>query len=238
MARSSIHGSVSPEDEIRALQALRNANNSTLQEAAATASFTIPVILDRFYNQNNPKDGNISYICSDIWAPPIAHTRFCKDGILAEQMDVIDLFFKDTGLSFSLRKIVWRPVPYKTLHGVDKGNTAETYIKRYQECNVTVLSVYIVGYVYLSGKMLIFLMAGGTLLGYSSFPCEYVSIPHKDGIVLNCQTLPHISSNTDPNSGKTLIHETGHWLGLFHDFQGSCRGVEVKGTTPLTLFVS
>ncbi|KAG6833319.1 hypothetical protein H0H87_008951, partial [Tephrocybe sp. NHM501043] len=57
--------------------------------------------------------------------------------------------------------------------------------------------------------------------GYSSFPAEYQNSPVSDGIVLNFNTLP--GGQAAPyNEGRTLTHEAGHWVGLYHPFQGGC----------------
>ncbi|KAF8596676.1 hypothetical protein BDV93DRAFT_610751 [Ceratobasidium sp. AG-I] len=57
--------------------------------------------------------------------------------------------------------------------------------------------------------------------GYSTWPWDCKLAPKLDGVLFQSSTIP--GGPLWPfNQGKILVHQVGHWCGLFHTFQGGC----------------
>src|SRR5690242_3893480 len=103
--------------------------------------------------------------------------------------------------------------------------TQESTMKEvFRSGKASTLNIWTVGFLEGPGK---------GLLGYATFPSDYESAPHMDGVVLLHSTMPD-NGAAPYNKGRTLTHEAGHWLGLYHTFEGGCQGTgdSVDDTPP------
>jgi len=146
----------------------------------------------------------INVICTDGGSCP------ASDAQVLEQIQVLNAAFSAT------------PYYFQQIGGIDRhnnsswytagpGSSAEAQMKSsLRQGDRGDLNVYISN-------------PGGGLLGWATFPSSYTSAPSNDGIVVLGASLPG-GSATPYNGGDTATHEVGHWLGLYHTFQGGCRG--------------
>lgn len=169
---------------------------------SARAAFTVPVVWNVFYDQNNPVDGAVS------------------DGAIAQTMKVVNASFNQAGLYFAVASVRRFPATYHVVHGVAIGNAVEAQIKSVRQGDVQTLNIYTVAR-----------NPSHDLAGWSSFPWDYQANPQNDGIVYDHNYLPG-GLRVGYNTGKVMTHEIGHWVGLLHTFQDGCHGGDLVNDTP------
>ena len=121
--------------------------------------------------------------------------------------------FDGTGLSFELMETT--RTQNMTWFDEANANTEEDKAMRarLRKGDATALNVYTVGLSHHTSKW-----------GYATFPWDFESNPEVDGVGLNYQVLPG-GSHKNKAKGHALTHEVGHWVGLYHTFQGkNCSG--------------
>jgi len=128
------------------------------------------------------------------------------DSQITAQINVLNAAYASTGWTFTLASVD------RTTNAswyTCSGGSCETQMKNaLRQGSADDLNIY-------SNNM------GGGLLGWATFPSSYASQPKLDGVVLLYSSVPG-GTAAPYNLGDTGTHEVGHWMGLYHTFQGGC----------------
>jgi hypothetical protein len=128
-----------------------------------------------------------------------------SDEVCQDQVDVLNAAFATTNFQFTLLSVdrtnnsTWASggdeAGFKSALAIDPAHTLNFY----------------------TGNL------GGGLLGWAVFPWSYPETSYWHGVVCLYSSLPG-GSTPNYNEGDTGTHEIGHYLGLYHTFQGGCTG--------------
>jgi hypothetical protein len=120
----------------------------------------------------------------------------------------------DTNIGFVLDQIIYKKLPKVTstdLTELDNAikfdqNGGSSSVQSDQRLNVWIVEL------------------DSGILGYAQFPWEFAGNSATDGVVVSSKVFGSKIEYPEYNLGKTLTHEIGHWLGLYHTFQYSFSG--------------
>jgi len=172
--------------------ALRARDQRRVPNVSALATVTVPVVAHVIMENTTRAGGNI------------------PDSMVRSQIDVLNRAYAGgtggaaTAFAFSLTKInrvtrpAWTPIVAESSAEVQMKSTL-------REGDMGTLNLYISDLV--------------DYLGWGTFPQS--TFDSYDGVVLLNESLPG-GTATPYNLGDTGTHEVGHWLNLYHTFQGGC----------------
>lgn len=127
------------------------------------------------------------------------------------QIEIMNKAYSESGIKFTYNpstvKTVDKPAWFNMGHGSVAERQAKTELHVPPENNLNLYTAEL----------------QGGILGWATFPNDLAGDRVMDGVVILWTTFPG-GSEAPYNLGQTCTHEVGHWLGLWHTFQGGCNG--------------
>ncbi|KAF3906093.1 Ulilysin [Orbilia brochopaga] len=202
------------------IELLEQAIRFNVQRPPLAAGVSVQELSQGTSKYSTDRTQTVNLYMHNIFINQTAAGAYISEEDLQKQWRVMNDNYASTGISFVLKNITH--TENKSWALAIRDGTTELKMKQ---------TLRMGGYEDLN---LYFRPLGKTFLGYCSFPGDYAPNSEdfwRDGCDILYTTYPG-GSATNYNEGKTATHETGHWLGLFHTFQGGCRGGDMIDDTP------
>lgn len=188
-------------------------------------------------NKNFAKQGNVKYIPVVFHVIHNGGSENITQAQIMDQMRILNEDFRkkagtngdkstnpnatDMEFEFRLAQVDPNGIRHDGINRIQSTATenASDNVKALSRWNSTkYLNIWVVKSISLGGS------SGGTVLGYAQFPFYMSFAPNNDGIVIRADYVGSIQSGNTSHMGRTLTHEVGHWVGLYHPFQDGCTG--------------
>ncbi|KAG8761707.1 hypothetical protein FRC14_000091 [Serendipita sp. 396] len=193
----------------------RACGNTLTQSEVATIEGQFPAALSNFSAQSTDTiaaaaitRASIPVVWHVIYTSKTVAGGYISDSVIKKSISAMNTHYRGSGFGFKLKQIKRKKNTnwFKKM----KGKATDSYMLAMKNAlhtgGASTLNVYTVDF------------ADGTL-GLAAFPWEYYGFPKRDGVVIQYNSYPG-GSLANYNQGKTLTHEVGHWLGVYHVFQG------------------
>lgn len=147
------------------------------------------------------------------------------DEMLEAQIDVLNDAYRSHRYSFFIESIDRTKKTSWFRNCADIFEGGSTFIKITNKLSIDpehTLNIYLCG-------------PSNGILGFAFFPSDFDEDSQFHGVTALYSTLPE-GSAFPYDLGATIVHEVGHYLGLYHTFQDGCGGGDLVSDTPAEAF--